>query len=157
MDDAYLQGHAEMIGLLEQAGAHRGAVKSDGKKQETCATSRAPMDSPKTDELIWAASIGDLIAVRRLVAQGTPLETSDYDHRTAIHLASAEGHLDVVRYILAHGVPVNPTDRWGNTPLNDALRHGRHEVAEVLRSHGANCRDERIAVAPRCGRRQKAA
>ena len=157
LDDAFLQGHDAMIDLLERAGAHRGDVTAEGRKDETGAASLALMDSPKTDELIWAASLGDIVAVRRLVAQGVPLETADYDHRTAIHLASAEGHADVVRYILAHGVPVNPTDRWGNTPLNDALRHGRDTVAEMLRQHGATCRGGQSAVAPMRRRRHEAA
>jgi glutaminase len=137
LDDAYLQGHEEVIALLESAGARRGRLKnrSDGRARSR-ATS-ALVDSPKTDELIWAASQGTLGALRRLVAQGVRLESADYDHRTAIHLAAAEGHLDVVRYLITHGVPVNSTDRWGNTPLDEAIRHGQRDVAELLQAKGA--------------------
>ncbi|MGB5830760.1 MAG: glutaminase A [Thiohalocapsa sp.] len=142
LDDAYLQGHASMIDLLEQAGADRGDGAYGSSDDATGAKSQALLDSPKTDELIWAASLGNIVAVRRLAAQGIPLETADYDYRTALHLAAAEGHLEVVSYIIAHGVPINPTDRWGNTPLSDALRHDCDEVADVLRAHGGACREE---------------
>jgi glutaminase len=156
LDDAYLQGHDEIIDLLEQAGARRGQVRSRGDKRGAFRTSLALIDSPKTDELIWAASLGDMGAVRRLVAQGVPLESADYDHRTAMHLAAAEGHLDVVRYFIAHGVPVNPTDRWGNTPLDDALRHGRETVAELLRQSGAKCRGRKDTAVMARGRNKAA-
>ncbi len=146
LDDAYLQGHASLIELLEKAGAIRGDGTYGNSDDAAGAKAQALLDSPKTDELIWAASLGDIVAVRRLAAQGIPLETADYDYRTALHLAAAEGHLEVVCYIIAHGVPVNPTDRWGNTPLNDAIRHGHDEVAEVLRTHGGACREEETSM-----------
>lgn len=147
LDDAYLQDHASMIDLLERAGAHRGDPTWAASGHAAEAASQVLLDSPKTDELIWAASLGDIVAVRRLAAQGIPLETADYDYRTALHLAAAEGHLEVVCYVIAHGVPVNPADRWGNTPLNDAIRHGHDEVAEVLRRHGGACRDQERSTA----------
>ncbi len=138
LDDAYLEGHGEMIALLEGAGAHRGRVETSSTKQgpAAAATALARTDSPKTDELIWAASLGNLHVIRRLVAQGVSLELADYDHRTALHLAAAEGHREVVQYFIVHGVPVDPVDRWGNTPLDDAVRHGREAVAELLRQQG---------------------
>ena len=51
--------------------------------------------------LCWAASKGDLSALRRLAASGADLEAGDYDGRTAIHLAASEGHLAVVEYIIS--------------------------------------------------------
>lgn len=148
LDDAYLQGHREIIDLLEGAGARRGALKCRADSHAKSRATSALVDPPKTDELIWAASLGALDALRRLVAQGVQLDCADYDHRTAMHLAAAEGHFEVVRYLIAHGVPVNPTDRWGNTPLDDAIRHGRQEVVELLRSRGAkpHGREPRRAV-----------
>ena len=147
LDDAYLQGHEEIIALLEDAGARRGRLKCRPGSQTRSRATSALVDSPKTDELIWAASQGTLGALRRLVAQGVQLESADYDHRTAMHLAAAEGHLEAVRYLIAHGVPVNPTDRWGNTPLDDAVRHGQREVAELLRARGAKSHGRKAPAA----------
>ena len=138
LDDAYLQNHDEMIQLLEDAGAERGQVPSGANSERHLAPASTVVDSPKTDELIWAASLGDLGVIRRLVAQGVSLESADYDHRTAMHLAAAEGRIEVVRYFIAHGVAVNPRDRWNNTPLDDALRHGQAEVARLLEKNGAS-------------------
>ncbi len=136
LDDAYQHGHDDVIAVLEAAGAERGEPGVRPRDNAILNDTRAHHDSSKADELIWAASLGDLSAVRRLVAQGVALDQADYDRRTALHLAAAEGHGDVVRYCLAHRVPVNLADRWGHTPLDDACRHGHGMVAELLSLHG---------------------
>ena len=85
-----------------------------------------------TYRAIYAASVGDISELKRLVAHGHDLNTADYDGRTPLHLAGAEGQFDAVRYLLDQGVLKTPKDRWGNTPLADAERHGRSDVAEIL-------------------------
>lgn len=58
---------------------------------------------------------------------------SDYDGRTALHLASAEGHVNCVEFLLKHcHVPHNVHDRWGNTPLAEATAFGHTAVVELL-------------------------
>jgi glutaminase len=136
LDDAYQQGHREIIALLETAHGERGTTSTRDTIVEEPRSSAPLYESAKTDELIWAASLGDMGCLRRLVAQGVPLDLADYDHRTALHLAAAEGHLDAVRYLVSHGVSINPLDRWHNTPLDDARRHGQHAVAEFLMLKG---------------------
>ncbi|MDJ0948583.1 MAG: glutaminase A [Alphaproteobacteria bacterium] len=135
LDDAYGHGHKAIIQMLETAGAVRGRnLLAVGGRVRAPAAALA--DPNKTTEMIWAASVGDLGALRRLVAQGVPLEIADYDLRTPLHLAAAEGHLAVVQFLRAHNVSPNPRDRWGYTPLADALRHGRQEVADFLKANG---------------------
>lgn len=70
---------------------------------------------------------------------------SDYDGRTALHLAAAEGHVDCVTFLLEQcRVPHNPKDRWGNTPLDEAETFEHEKVAEYLRNF-----DEKAAkIAP---------
>lgn len=140
LDDTDQHGNKAIIAMLEEAGATRGRARSEmsGAAENTLAV--VPFETPKADELIWAASLGDLVAIRRLVAQGVPLDLADYDHRTAIHLAAAEGHLDVVQYCIAHQVDLNPMDRWGYTPLDDTIRHGNRVVAELLHAHDGQVR-----------------
>jgi glutaminase len=90
-----------------------------------------------------AASEGDVVEMRRLVARGLDPSSADYDKRTALHLAASEGRLTSLRYLLELGVDVNPIDRWGNTPLDDAERHGHDSVISVLSEHGGKRHEER--------------
>lgn len=83
--------------------------------------------------LCSAASVGDVGEIRRLAAAGIPLDLSDYDGRTALHLAASENRLAVVEYLLNHGASPGCVDRWGNTPLDDAVRAGNTDIAECLR------------------------
>lgn len=133
LDDAYAHGHQRIIDVLEQAGGVRGNHRPCVLGQVRSAAT-TPTEGTKTDALIWAASQGNLSAIRRLVASGVSLDSADYDRRTPLHLAAAEGHIDVVQYFIAQGVDLNAQDRWGNTPLADALRHTQHDVAKLL--HG---------------------
>lgn len=81
--------------------------------------------------LCWAASEGDVTAIRHLVARGVAPHSADYDGRTPMHLAAAEGRTEVVEYLQSLGVPCDPLDRWGGTPLDDA-RRGDHAEIVVL-------------------------
>ncbi len=87
--------------------------------------------------LCAAASVGDLDAVRRMLADGASVDAANYDGRTALHLAAAEGQHAVVQLLLAEGARLSPVDRWGGTPLRDATRGDHTEVAALLRSKGA--------------------
>jgi glutaminase len=87
--------------------------------------------------LCWAASEGDILEVRHLVAQGVDINLADYDGRTALHLAASEGHDNVIEYLISKGVKLNPLDRWGNTPLTDANRAGHRAAIQILEKNGA--------------------
>ncbi len=88
--------------------------------------------------IIYAASKGDLTAVKQLVATGVGIDNGDYDGRTPLHLAASEGHDKVVAYFIQQGAFVNPRDRWGGTPLADAIRHSHAEVVALLKQAGGS-------------------
>lgn len=82
--------------------------------------------------LLWAASQGDLLEVKRLAAIGIDLNEADYDGRTALHLAASERQVHIVKYLLSKKVKLDPIDRWGNTPLSDARNQGHDDVVALL-------------------------
>ncbi|XP_078693871.1 glutaminase kidney isoform, mitochondrial-like isoform X2 [Branchiostoma floridae x Branchiostoma belcheri] len=88
-------------------------------------------------DILFAAYNGDVTALRRCVMLDMDMEVTDYDGRTALHLAAAEGHVQVVRFLLEKcGVRHDLQDRWGQVPLDDAVRFGHKEAEEMLRKAG---------------------
>ncbi|XP_019867419.2 glutaminase liver isoform, mitochondrial isoform X1 [Aethina tumida] len=83
--------------------------------------------------LLFSAASGDLPSLRRYKLMGLDMTLSDYDGRTALHLASAEGHVECVEFLLELcNVDHNIKDRWGNTPLDEATNFGHAPVIELL-------------------------
>lgn len=63
--------------------------------------------------LLFSAAAGDVTAMRRYKLSGVDMTQTDYDSRTALHLASAEGHFECVEFLLKYcSVPPNPVDRY---------------------------------------------
>ena len=105
-------------------------------------TSRTRRQALKVNELIWAASKGDLGAMQTQLVQGAELTCADYDLRTPLHLAAAENQVNVVKFFIEQKeqgeseVDLNPRDRWGGAPLDDAYLHGNSAIIEMLEQAG---------------------
>lgn len=80
--------------------------------------------------LCSAAARNDAELVRRLLEYGgVDPDTSDYDKRCAMHLASTKA---VLTTLLAGGARLDVHDRWGNTPRDEAERLGRVELVQLM-------------------------
>ncbi|CAH1772488.1 unnamed protein product [Owenia fusiformis] len=101
--------------------------KDDPRKRKT------ELQAQKIVNLIFSACNGDITALRRFALAGYDMEQSDYDGRTALHLAAAEGHNEIVKFLIERcNVNPQPTDRWGFTPLDDAKRFNHQYVIDTL-------------------------
>ncbi|MBK8260725.1 MAG: glutaminase A [Nannocystis sp.] len=138
LDDAHQQRHPAVIAALERVGAVRGDSVAPLTVEPPVpdAVQATQKESEMINELIWAASMGELRAIQRMIARGADLEGADYDRRTPLHLAAAEGHVAIVKFLIDQRVGLSPRDRWGFCPLDDATRHDHPAVAALLREHG---------------------
>jgi hypothetical protein len=72
---------------------------------------------PSPSPIAIAAREGDLIALRKALAQGEAVD-SRLQGYTGLHLAILFGHLDEASELLAHRADPNARDRIGDTPLH---------------------------------------
>ena len=61
---------------------------------------------------------------------------SDYDGRTALHIAAAEGNKEVALLLMRWNANVNAKDNYNNSPLSDALKGEQFEMAKLIHSKG---------------------
>lgn len=124
----------------------RGVVgQSDGQKKDPSRKENSNFIAD-LQELIYAASEGDVKAIQSLHARMFNIFAGDYDRRTALHLAASEGQTKVVEFLLEKALAKNKdgvdeiisaVDRWGGTPLDDAERGGFGDIVEILEQAGA--------------------
>jgi ankyrin repeat protein len=75
----------------------------------------------------------------------------DYDHRTALHVASMKGDADAAKLLLQYKACPNKIDMHGSSPLLEACKSGNEDVMELLSKHGAKlCMSESQAASVLC-------
>ena len=134
--DAISIGHTQIQERLIAAGA----VLPTDPVVDCQAAESGPSNSDQRaikSAFLESAAAGDVEQMRRRLAQGAHADDSDYDRRTALHLACSEGHLAAAEALIALGARTDAQDRWGQVPLQDAMRHGHRAVADLLRRAGA--------------------
>lgn len=111
-------------------------------------------------DLVAAARLGDLAAVRRLLTLGLDTAARDRQGCTALIRAAGGGHRPVLGELLVHGAAVDACTPSGVTALSAALVAGHMAIVETLLEHGAAV-EQRLAndttalmVAAACGNRE---
>ena len=128
--------------LVETFNFHSYDILAGNSRKRDPRVSRTKLRASEVNELIWAASKGDLGAIQHQVLRGARLACADYDLRTPLHLAAAENQIEVVSYFIEQkqrdpeGIDLNPRDRWGGTPLDDATLQGNRAIIELLERAG---------------------
>lgn len=119
------------------------------QKQFTTAVASEYKGEDLNFALVYAASQGDLVNLKKCISSGANVNFVDYDQRSALHLAAAEGKLDCVEVLVENGVEINGRDTFGYTPLEDAVAGHHLAVARFLKSKGGLTNNERSTTMTR--------
>jgi len=188
---ATIRGKASAVAALLAAGADPNAPNEQGSSAlgslnglrqvpdgddpnaVVAAFERAGVDAPRPYEYAYrqasppaalaaAAFVGDAGKIRRLLAEGTPVDAAmsgiqdlcafgtfvdaathapypapGEDGKTALHWAGIGGQRDAAAALIDGGAKVRATDKGGSTPLHDAAGAGAVAVVSLLLSSGA--------------------
>jgi len=94
--------------------------------------------TPEEQALMESAYMGKLEEVRRLVLDGTPVDTIDAERRTPLMFAAFNGHASVAEYLLDAGAEIDAKDSNGRTALMFASSGPFAETVEYLLKNGAD-------------------
>lgn len=96
----------------------------EGKSRELC--------------LIDAANGGDVEHVKRLLAEGVPVDVADSSGDTALHHAASNGDVRLIKILLEAGAPIEAEGCADWTPLLTAANRGEIKAVRRLFQAGAN-------------------
>jgi ankyrin repeat protein len=122
-------GRADLVDLLVDRGADQAVVTDMDRALGTVMTGHqspggtsAPI--PSADLLDWAATTGDVVAVRRLLAAGALVDGPPQTESGPLRQAAWRGHAEVVRELVAHAAQLN----WpnGSSAIGAALHGAAH-------------------------------
>ena len=82
------------------------------------------------NELMMNVVGNDLDAITAWHVGGADLDATNYDGRTALHIAVPRGAEDIVRFLISQGCDPEKKDNFGRTPMVEA--NGQEEIVELL-------------------------
>lgn len=107
----------------------------DMKKITAC------LDSQRPPATATAAATrfryGDVPALQKLIDRGCPVDATDYDGRTLLHVAVTNKQESVVTYLLSTGANPNATNSTGSSPLLEAAMNGSSDIQAQLMAASA--------------------
>lgn len=87
--------------------------------------------------LMVVAQVGKVDAVKRLLAEGANIETTDQHGRSVLDVATAFGQTDVVKMLLTAGANANAGTGNRKTALHIAAASGKTDIVKALLAAGA--------------------
>ena len=105
---------------------------------------RQNTDTP--DTLALAARVGDVAAIRALIADGAAVDVRHEDGQTALQVAAASDQPSAVRALLAAGANPAVESAAGRSPLVAAAAAGHLDTAAILIDHGGSTAAQRTAA-----------
>lgn len=96
-------------------------------------------DDREGEELLQAATTGELNSLKKLLANGADPNHRDYNYgKTALMYAAEKGNIECMKELLANGANPNLQDKYGMTALMIAAEYGRAECLNELLENGAD-------------------
>jgi urea transporter/ankyrin repeat protein len=95
-----------------------------------------------------AAAVGDVDELQKVIDLGADVDSTDYDLRSAFHLACAEHQTQAVQFLLSNKCKTSEPDHWGRTPLEDCIRSSMKTKANceslisLILSHNGRLTDD---------------
>ncbi len=97
-----------------------------------------PSPSEAVQDLMASAYAGELDEVRRLISQGTAVDSVNAEKHTSLMWASFNGHTAVVGFLLESGANIDAKDKNGRTALMYASSGPYLETVKLLLKKGAD-------------------
>ncbi len=146
---AILTGQRTLAGELIDAGVDVEARDKRGRSPllvavslgarelvETLVGAGATVEDLGPADLVGAAIRGDVDHIRRLLAEGVPVDSPNPSGQVALREAVAHGQMASVSALIEGGADLNAGNSW-DRPLSRANYYNRPEVAKVLIRAGA--------------------
>lgn len=106
-----------------------------------CGPLRAQGNPERERDLLLAAERGEIVAVRKLVAEGARVNWRDHRGRTPLLAATWRNRIEVARFLIQEGADVNAKDLIQDTPFLVAGAEGRAEILKMTLGAGADLKD----------------
>ncbi|XP_009792343.1 protein VAPYRIN-LIKE-like [Nicotiana sylvestris] len=131
------QGHVEAVDfLLKHSNFAKFAVTKQGKTASELATDNGHSELYDIlqlgDALHRAARKGDVVNIKKHMAEGANVNRRDQNGWTPLHRAAFKGEIEGVKVLVKHGAKLDVVDDCGYTPLHLAIEAGQKDVAVYL-------------------------
>ena len=95
-------------------------------------------ESRPPPNILSLARHGRSTELQAMLNHGTPIDTSDDNGNTILHIGCQNGHKKIVKLAIQYGGGINAVNDSGNTGLHYSMKYGKTKISEYLISKGAD-------------------